>query len=54
METTILQVPIKKEIRDKALIEARKMGFDSLQSFVRYILKLLVERKIEIKVFVKN
>lgn len=54
MEMVILQVPIKKEIRDKALIEAKRMGFDSLQSFVRFILKLTVERRIDIKVVIKN
>jgi len=51
---TILQVPIKKEIRDKALLEARRMGFDSLQSLVRFFLQKTVDGKVDIKIFIRE
>lgn len=38
MNSTILQVPINKNIRDRAATAAEKMGFSSLQEIVRLFL----------------
>jgi len=54
MDTTILRVPIDKEILAQAKKRAKEMGFNSIQSLVRYFLKLTAERKIDIKVLVRQ
>lgn len=41
MNSTILQVPIEKSLRDKATLAARSQGFSSLQEAVRIFLNQL-------------
>ena len=54
MDTTILQVPIKKDFRDKLLKVVKEMGFSSLQDYTRFLLKLTLEGKLEVKVIYKE
>lgn len=46
---TILQVPINKNLRDKAASKAAKMGFSSLQEAVRVILNKVAEGELSIR-----
>ncbi len=46
---TILQVPMKKELRDKAAIKAGELGFSSLQEPVRIFLKQLAQGQISMR-----
>ena len=46
--TTILQVPINKDLRDKADRAAEKMGFSSLQESVRLFLNQLAANQIKV------
>ncbi len=39
MSTVKLQVPIEKDVRDKWEGYARRNGFDSLQSYIRFLAK---------------
>lgn len=39
MSTVKLQVPIEKDVRDKWEDYARRNGFDSLQSYIRFLAK---------------
>ena len=48
MNTTILQVPISKELRTQAASVAMKLGFSSLQETVRIFLKQLASEEIKI------
>lgn len=48
MNTTILQVPINKNIRDQALTAAEKMGFSSLQEVVRLFLSRVATGEINV------
>ena len=48
METTILQVPIKKTLRERATKAATRAGFSSLQEMVRVILAQLSETKLKL------
>jgi len=48
MDTTILQVPIKKTLRDKAAKAATSAGFSSLQEAVRVFLAQLSNTKLKI------
>lgn len=41
MNTTILQVPISKALRDEAAATVSNMGFSSLQEFIRVMLTQL-------------
>ncbi len=54
MNTTILQIPIKKDFRDKLLIVVKEMGFGSLQDYTRFLLKLTLEGKLEVKIIYKK
>lgn len=45
---TILQVPMKKELRDKAAVKAEELGFSSLQEPVRVFLQHLAKGEINI------
>ena len=45
---TILQVPISKDLRDKAGTAAEKMGFSSLQESVRLFLNQLASNQIQV------
>lgn len=48
MNSTILQIPVKKNVRDQAASVAEKMGFSSLQEIVRVFLGQLVANEITI------
>lgn len=48
MDTTILQVPIKKALRNKATKAVTRAGFSSLQEAVRVLLAQLSERSIKV------
>lgn len=47
MDTTILQIPVEKSLRDEALIAFQKMGFSSLQDAVRLYLHKAVKGVID-------
>ena len=46
MNTTIIQVPISKSLRDQAVKVAHDSGFSSLQDVIRLFLKLFADGKI--------
>lgn len=46
---TILQVPMSKELRDRASFKARNMGFSSLQETIRVFLGKLAQGEVNIK-----
>lgn len=46
---TILQVPINKELKNKAALAAQKMGFSSLQEAVRVYLNKVASEEITIR-----
>jgi antitoxin component of RelBE/YafQ-DinJ toxin-antitoxin module len=48
-KTTIIQVPVKKSLRDQAVAAAQKRGFSSLQDVMRFFLSQFVENKIDIR-----
>lgn len=48
METTILQIPISKNLRDKAVLAAEESGFSSLQEVVRVFLKQFAHKEVEV------
>jgi len=48
MDSTILQVPISKALRDEASIAASNMGFSSLQEAVRVFLSQLPTQTVKI------
>lgn len=48
MDTTILQVPIKKSLRDRAAKAASEAGFSSLQEAVRVFLAQLSQTKLKL------
>ncbi len=48
MNSTILQVPISKDLRDDAAVAASSLGFSSLQEAVRVFLTQLAEGRIKI------
>jgi len=48
MNTTILQVPINKTVRDQAADAASKLGFSSLQEAVRVFLAQLPTQTVKI------
>ena len=45
MDSTIIQVPISKTLRDKAFSAAEEQGFSSLQDFIRLALTKLANRQ---------
>ena len=49
MDTTILQVPVKKDVRQKAAVVAKAMGFSSLQEAMRIFLTKLALKQVDIK-----
>ena len=53
MNQTTLQIPINKQLRDKAKKVAHKQGFSSLQEMVRVFLSQLAEKNLHIG-FVSN
>ena len=50
MNKTILQVPISKELKDKAEEASAKQGFSSLQESVRVFLAKLATNRLEITI----
>ncbi len=50
MNRIILQVPMKKELRDKAAIAAKNNGFSSLQEAIRVLLSKLAKKELTIRV----
>lgn len=48
MKSTILQIPLKKDLREKAQKAAKKQGFSSLQEAVRVFLSQLATKNIEV------
>lgn len=48
MDTTILQVPVDKVLRNRASNAASKMGFSSLQEVVRVLMAKLAEGNLEV------
>lgn len=46
MDTTIIQVPIDKSLRDKAVAIASATGFSSLQEVIRVFLKQFAAKEI--------
>jgi hypothetical protein len=50
MDRIILQVPMKKELRDKATIAAKNNGFSSLQEAIRILLVKLAKKEITLRV----
>ena len=49
MNTTILQVPMKKELRNQAAAQAARLGFSSLQETVRVFLRKLAVGEIGLR-----
>lgn len=49
MDTTILQVPIDKSLRDKATSAAHDQGFSSLQEVVRLFLHQVANKTIDFR-----
>lgn len=45
MNSTIIQVPVSKTLRDKALSAATQQGFSSLQDFLRLVLAKLANKQ---------
>ena len=48
MNSTTLQVPINKSMRDQAASKAEKMGFSSLQEVVRLFLSKMATGEIDV------
>lgn len=48
MNTTVLQIPINKNLRDKAAFSVEKMGFSSLQQLVRLFLAKVASGEIDV------
>lgn len=48
MNTTVLQIPVNKALRDKAASYAEKMGFSSLQEVVRLFLNKIATGQINL------
>ena len=49
MDTTTLQVPLKKSLKAEATLVAKEYGFSSLQDVVRFMLTGFAKREISIK-----
>ena len=49
MDTTIIQIPVSKKLRDKAVHVAESSGFSSLQDVVRLFLHQFVREEIKVK-----
>lgn len=50
MSKTILQVPVSKDLKDRAEKAASKQGFSSLQESIRIFLAKLASNKLEITI----
>lgn len=49
MNTTVLQIPINRNLREQAAVAAEKLGFSSLQETVRVFLKKLASGEIGLR-----
>lgn len=49
MSNTILQVPVNRNLRDKAASNAQKMGFSSLQEVIRLFLNKIAEGEVNVR-----
>ena len=49
MNSTILQIPIKKQVRDQAASVAERMGFSSIQEVVRLFLNKMAAEEIDVR-----
>ena len=50
MNTTVLQIPINPTLKKQAQLEAKRLGFSSLQDLLRLMMTQLVEKTIAIKI----
>ena len=50
MDTTILQIPIRKSLRDQAMVVAEDAGFSSLQEVIRLFLTKYVRKEIGVTI----
>jgi len=50
MDTTILQVPISKSLRNEALSVAKESGFSSLQDVVRLMISKFAKKEIGVTI----
>lgn len=50
MDTTILQIPLKKSLKSSALEVAEEYGFSSLQDIIRLILTKLARRELVVSI----
>ncbi|OGG19256.1 hypothetical protein A2721_00280 [Candidatus Gottesmanbacteria bacterium RIFCSPHIGHO2_01_FULL_47_48] len=50
MDTTVIQIPIAKSLRDSALEAAHEAGFSSLQDLLRLLISKVSRREISISV----
>ena len=48
MKTTIIQIPINRQLRDKAKKVADEQGFSSLQEVIRVFLNQFADRNLEV------
>lgn len=49
MDTTIIQIPISKNLREKAVKQAELSGFSSIQDVLRLFLHQFVLQEVEVK-----
>lgn len=50
MNTTILQIPIDKSLRNKALSVAQEQGFSSLQDMLRFVLTKFANKQLAVTI----
>lgn len=50
MNTTILQIPLDKTLRNKALSAAQEQGFSSLQDMLRFVLKKFADKQLVVTI----
>lgn len=50
MNTTIIQVPVSKKLREQALNVAKEYGFSSLQDVIRLFLTQLANKQISVNI----
>ena len=50
MNTTILQVPLSKDLKLNASLVAKEFGFSSLQEFIRLLLNKLAKRELVVRI----
>ena len=50
MNTSVLQIPINPTLKKQAQVEAKRLGFSSLQDLLRLMMTQLVEKTVAIRV----